>query len=58
MGATRVVQGGHFTSDILWAGGIVYLTGALLARWLLCDPSGDAHAIAITPIDRQRSKAA
>jgi lipid A 4'-phosphatase len=35
MGATRVVQGGHFTSDVLWAGGIVYLAGAVLARGLL-----------------------
>lgn len=35
MSATRVIQGGHFTSDVLWAGGIIYLVGALLARVIL-----------------------
>jgi membrane-associated PAP2 superfamily phosphatase len=35
MGLTRVVQGGHFASDILWAGAIVYLTGVALARLIL-----------------------
>jgi|APFre7841882630_1041343.scaffolds.fasta_scaffold01602_6 membrane-associated PAP2 superfamily phosphatase len=30
MGLTRMVQGGHFPSDVLWAGGIVYLTGLIL----------------------------
>ncbi len=35
MASTRVIQGGHFTSDVLWAGGIVYLVGAALARLLL-----------------------
>jgi lipid A 4'-phosphatase len=31
MGAVRVVQGGHFASDVLWSGAIVYFTGAVLA---------------------------
>jgi len=31
MGITRIVAGGHFPSDILWAGGIVYFTALLLA---------------------------
>ncbi len=26
MGAARMVQGGHFLSDVIWAGGFVYLT--------------------------------
>jgi len=30
MGLTRIVQGGHFASDVLWSGGCVYLTGLLL----------------------------
>lgn len=34
MGLTRVVQGGHFVSDVLWAGGLVYFTSAALA-WLI-----------------------
>ena len=34
MGLTRVIQGAHFVSDILWAGVLVYLTGAGLA-WLI-----------------------
>jgi lipid A 4'-phosphatase len=35
MSAVRVAQGGHFTSDVLWSGGIVYLLGALLAPLVL-----------------------
>ena len=34
MGLTRVVQGGHFASDVLWAGAMVYFTGVALA-WLI-----------------------
>lgn len=39
MGLTRVVQGGHFVSDVLWAGALVYLTGAALA-WLILRNDG------------------
>ena len=35
MGLTRIIQGGHFLSDILWAGLIVYLVGAILARLMV-----------------------
>lgn len=35
MSAVRVAQGGHFTSDVLWSGGIIYLLGALLAPLVL-----------------------
>lgn len=38
MSATRVAQGGHFTSDVLWSGGIVYLVCALVARLVLREP--------------------
>jgi len=41
MGVTRVVQGGHFVSDVLWAGTIVYLTGAALAWLLLYDETAN-----------------
>jgi lipid A 4'-phosphatase len=30
MGVARMVQGGHFPSDVLWAGGVVYLVGLAL----------------------------
>ncbi|MCF6187602.1 MAG: phosphatase PAP2 family protein, partial [Desulfobulbaceae bacterium] len=31
VGLARMLQGGHFLSDVLWAGGIVYLVGGILA---------------------------
>jgi membrane-associated PAP2 superfamily phosphatase len=37
IGAARILQGAHFISDILWAGGLVYLIGELLARSLRPD---------------------
>ena len=33
VGMTRIMQGGHFLSDVLWAGGLVYITGEVLS-WL------------------------
>ncbi len=30
VGIGRMVQGGHFASDVVWAGGIMYLTGMIL----------------------------
>ena len=39
MGLTRVIQGGHFVSDILWAGAAVYLTGAALS-WIILRNDG------------------
>ena len=35
MGLTRVLQGGHFLSDVLWAGAIVYFVGVALDRFLI-----------------------
>ena len=35
MGAIRIAQGGHFLSDVIWAGAIVYLVGVVLARLVL-----------------------
>ena len=34
MGFTRVLQGGHFVSDVLWAGIIVYFVGIALSRFM------------------------
>jgi lipid A 4'-phosphatase len=31
VGFARMVQGAHFPSDIVWAGGLVYLTGLILS---------------------------
>lgn len=35
MGFTRVLQGGHFPSDVLWAGAIVYFVAVGLARLIV-----------------------
>lgn len=34
MGVARIFNGAHFLTDVMWAGGVVYITGAVLA-WLL-----------------------
>lgn len=34
MGVVRILQGGHFLSDVVFAGMIVYFTADLLARWV------------------------
>ncbi|MCX8086663.1 MAG: phosphatase PAP2 family protein [Rhodocyclaceae bacterium] len=39
MGLVRIAQGGHFLSDIVFAGFIVYFTAALLARWVFYRPA-------------------
>jgi lipid A 4'-phosphatase len=31
VGAARIIQGGHFLSDVLWSGGLTYLLGLFLA---------------------------
>lgn len=33
MGVARVAQGGHYASDVMWAGGVVYFSGWVLSRW-------------------------
>ena len=40
MGVARMVQGGHFPSDVLWAGGVVYLVGLALYYLLRLDQEG------------------
>ncbi len=34
LGAARMMAGGHFLSDVLWSGGMVWLTALALHRWL------------------------
>ena len=37
VGTARIMQGGHFLSDVVWAGGLVYLSGELLSSLLKLD---------------------
>lgn len=37
VGSARMAQGGHFFSDVIWSGGIIYLLGLLLASALSLD---------------------
>lgn len=37
IGLTRILQGGHFLSDVMWSGGIVYLVGGSLALVMRID---------------------
>ena len=43
MGLTRVVQGRHFASDVLWSAGLVYFTG--FALYLLLQPGKTRPAV-------------
>jgi lipid A 4'-phosphatase len=38
MGLVRIAQGGHFLSDVVFAGFIVYFSAELLARWVFYRP--------------------
>ena len=35
MGIARIVQGGHFVTDVIWSAGFVYLTCIVLASTML-----------------------
>ncbi len=37
MGLARMIQGGHFPSDVLWSAGVVYLTALLVSYVLFRD---------------------
>lgn len=37
MGMARIIQGGHFLSDVVWSAGFVYLTALVLADLLKLD---------------------
>lgn len=39
VGLERMVQGGHFLSDVIFAGFVVYFCAALLARWVFYRPA-------------------
>ncbi|MDP1607189.1 MAG: phosphatase PAP2 family protein [Rhodocyclaceae bacterium] len=38
VGLVRMAQGGHFLSDVIFAGFVVYFCAALLARWVFYRP--------------------
>lgn len=46
MGLGRMIQGGHFATDVIWAGGIVYLCGAALYYLLGLDREGEMPKMA------------
>lgn len=37
VGTARILQGGHFLLDVLWAGGLVYLSGEIIVQALSLD---------------------
>jgi len=37
MGVARIIQGGHFVTDVIWSAGFVYLTAMALASLLRLD---------------------
>ena len=37
VGTARILQGGHFLSDVFWSGVVVYFTGVVLARAMKVD---------------------
>lgn len=43
MGAGRLAQGGHFPSDVIWAWGMVYLSGLLLCYLLKPEAPPEAY---------------
>lgn len=49
VGAARMAQGGHFFSDVIWSGGIVYLLGLLLASALSLDREPSDFAVTHSP---------
>jgi len=67
IGVARLAQGGHFASDVLWSGGMVYATGVLLCgvfqfaaqaerrrRWQRQSPPLARCTMAITdPVDER-----
>jgi lipid A 4'-phosphatase len=53
MGIGRMTQGAHFASDVLWSGGLVYLTAAVLHHVVL--PEAKPGQIPETPDPRKKA---
>lgn len=54
MGAGRVLQGAHFASDVLWSGGLTYLSAALAHQVLLPPEDAPVWTGAARPSDPGR----
>jgi membrane-associated PAP2 superfamily phosphatase len=59
LGAARMMAGGHFLSDVVWSGGLVWLTALVLHRWLAPDLALDeAPPPAALVRDRRKARLA
>ncbi|MDZ7332525.1 MAG: phosphatase PAP2 family protein [candidate division KSB1 bacterium] len=47
IGLARMAQGGHFLSDVVWSGGLTYLTAAILFYWGLKIPEHEVQSAEI-----------
>jgi lipid A 4'-phosphatase len=54
MGVGRMAQGAHFASDVLWSGGLTYLSAALAHYILLPAPESPVWTGAVPPPDPAR----
>jgi membrane-associated PAP2 superfamily phosphatase len=65
LGVTRILQGGHFLSDVIWAAGVVYLTGLALVglhrlaeRWMTTSAGteDEVHLLADSEATRSQER--
>lgn len=52
IGLARMAQGGHFLSDVVWSGGLTYLTATILFYWGLRIPE---HEVPSTKASQNRT---
>jgi lipid A 4'-phosphatase len=45
MGAARIIQGGHFVTDVIWSAGFVYLTAMALASIMRLDDEPEEKSL-------------
>lgn len=57
MAAVRVMQGGHFTSDVVWSAGIVYFTAVAMAKVILRPAAKAIHQPVAEPISTLQNAA-
>lgn len=58
MGIARIAQGAHFASDVIWAGGLTYLTAAVLDQVLRPRAPDSAPVAATSPLKKLISTSA
>ena len=54
IGAARVLQGGHFTSDVIWAGGLIYLVS--FGLWRIMRLQAEPYYVSKTTSVRRLNK--